>query len=163
MDFDHPEGGTVAAMMDERPRSRRGLTLIESVIATAMLAVAITAIFSALAAGQSHARVAADDLAGSMAAETLMSRIVHDCSTTDPLEWHGHRENPGSMTDDTGRPLSGMTSNLGRRVVVNRIWRRLGDGPNLEGRLVRIHAFDRMDRDIAILKRWIPLPDGGGS
>ena len=153
----------VAIMINDRPRGCRGLTLIESVIATAMLAVAITAIFSALAAGQSHARVAADDLAGSVAAETLMGRIVHESPSTDPLEWNGHRESPGTMTDDTGRPLPGITSNVGRRVVVTRIFRRLGDGPNLEGRLVQIHAFDTQNRDIAVLERWIPLPEGGES
>ena len=150
-------------MIDDRPRGRRGLTLIESVIATAMLAVAITAIFSALAAGQSHARVAADDLAGSVAAETMMDRILHESPSTDPLEWNGHQEPPGSMTDHTGRPLPGITSNVGRRVVVARIDRRLGDGPSLEGRLVQVHAFDRQDRDLTVLQRWIPVPDGDGS
>ncbi|MBC01800.1 MAG: hypothetical protein CMJ34_00650 [Phycisphaerae bacterium] len=150
-------------MIDDRPRGRRGLTLIESVIATAMLAVAVTAIFSALAAGQAHARVAADDLAGSVAAETLMERIIHGSTSTDPLDWNGHHESPGSMTDDTGRPLPGMTSNVGRRVVVERAERRLGDGPAIEGRLVRVHAFDRMDRDLVVLQRWMPSTDGEGS
>ena len=147
-------------MPDHPVRRRRGLTLVESVIATAMLAVAVTAIFSALAAGQSHARIAADDLAASVAAETLMDRIVHGSSETDPLDWNGHHEPAGSMTDDTGRPLPGITSNVGRRVVATRRIRRLGDGPRIEGRLVQIHAFDRQARDLTVLERWIPTPDG---
>lgn len=148
-------------MPEDRPHRRhRGLTLVESVIATAMLAVAITAIFSALAAGQSHARLAANDLAASVVAETLMDRIVHESGEVDPLDWSGHHEPVGSMVDDTGRPLPGTTSSVGRRVVATRVVRRLGDGPRLEGRLVEVHAFDRNDRDLVVLRRWIPFIDG---
>ncbi len=52
-----------------RPRvASRGLTLIESVIASAILAVAITAVFSAVASGRAHADLAAEDLAATVAA-----------------------------------------------------------------------------------------------
>ena len=92
-----------------------------------------------------------------------MERIIHGSTSTDPLDWNGHHESPGSMTDDTGRPLPAITSNLGRSVTVSRVFRRLGDGPNLEGRLVEIRAFDQLDREISLLRRWIPLSNGDGS
>lgn len=142
--------------------TRRGLTLVESVIATAVLAVAITGIFSALAAGQAHAGASADELAATVAAEDMVDRILHDSSHrgVDPLVWDGHRESPGDLQAEEGGRLSGPTSRVGRRV---RVWvesRTLEDGPEIEGRVVEVTSIDRMDRSLGVLRRWIPRLDG---
>ena len=76
-------------MGDSRPATvRRGLTLIESIVASAILAVAITAVFSAVASGRAHAEVAADELATTVAAEDLLARHKLKCLTGWPSAIH---------------------------------------------------------------------------
>mgnify|MGYP003335738585 CR=1 FL=1 len=144
-----------------RPSGHRGLTLVESMVATAILAVAITGIFSALAAGQSHARASADELAAGIVLESIVERIGHDALDRDPLRWNGHREAPGGMVDERGTPLHRSTIGVGREVAVTVSDRRLSDGPAVEGRLVEARAFDATGRELGILRRWIPVPEGG--
>ena len=149
--------------MSEQPTTtRRGLTLVESVIATAVLAVAITGIFSALAAGTAHAGASADDLAASMAAEDLLDRVLHDCDRRgiDPLDWDGHQELPGELVDAQGLPILGGASRVGRRMQVEESTRRIGDGPRIEGRLLQVIAVDRAGRRLGSVERWIPLLNG---
>jgi type II secretory pathway pseudopilin PulG len=137
---------------------RRGLTLVESVIATAVLAVAITGIFSALAAGTAHAGASADDLAASVAAEDLLDRVLHDCDHRgiDPLEWDGHEEMPGELVDAEGRPIFGGAARVGRRIRVEESIRGIGDGPSIDGRLLQVIAVDRRGRRLGSVERWIP-------
>lgn len=142
--------------------TRRGLTLVESVIATAVLAVAITGIFSALAAGQAHAGASADELAATVAAEDMIDRILHDCDRrgVDPLVWDGHQESPGDLQAEDGGRLSGPTSRVGRRVRVRVEDRRLDDGPDIEGRIVEVTTIDRANRPLGVLRRWVARSEG---
>ena len=89
-----------------RPPGRRGLTLIESVIAVAILSLAITAVFGALTAGTAHVEAGADDLAATVAAEDLMSRLLAE-DGADPSGWNGHRETAGALVDGNGIRLQG--------------------------------------------------------
>ncbi|MAD78382.1 MAG: hypothetical protein CMJ51_03305 [Planctomycetaceae bacterium] len=141
---------------------RRGLTLVESVIATAVLAVAITGIFSALAAGTAHAGASADDLAASVAAEDLLDRVLHDCDRRgiDPLDWDGHEEMPGELVDAEGRPILGGAARVGRRIRVEESIRGIGDGPSINGRLLQVIAIDRTGRRLGSVERWIPHTPG---
>lgn len=150
-------------MSEQRMPTRRGLTLVESVIATAVLAVAITGIFSALAAGTAHAGASADDLAASMAAEDLLDRVLHDCDRRgiDPLDWNGHQEMPGELVDAQGRPILGGAARVGRQILVEESIRRIGDGPRIEGRMLQVIAVDRTGRRLGSVERWIPHLNGG--
>jgi len=139
-----------------RPRPRRGLTLIESVIATAVLAVAITAVCSAMAAGTVHASRSADELAATVAVEDLMNRILAD----DPDridDWDGYEEAAGELVDAGGVRLAGGVARVGRRAEVDRRPRRLEDGPDIEGWNIRVEAIDSTGRPFGGIERWIPV------
>ncbi len=149
-------------MRGQPSSAHRGLTLVESVIATAVLAVAITGIFSALAAGQAHAGASADELAATVAAEDMIDRILHDCARrgVDPLVWDGHREFPGNLRTEDGGSLSGPTSRVGRQVRVRIEDRSLDQGPDIEGRLVEVTTIDRTKRTLGVLRRWVARSEG---
>ena len=136
------------------PAGPRGLTLVESVIATAVLAVAITAVFGALAAGTVHASRSADELAANVAVEGLMTRILADVDG-DLMDWDGHEELPGELVDAGGTPLAGGTARVGRRVRVERTSRRLDGGPSVDGWSIEIEAFDATGASLGSGIRWI--------
>ncbi len=123
---------------------------------------AITAVYSALAAGTVHAVDAVDDLAATMAAEDLMNRILAD----DPARiesWDGHEESAGALVDADGAALAGGIARVGRRANVDRLVRRLGDGPRIPGWTVRVDALDANGRTLGSLERWIPAIAETGS
>ena len=128
---------------------------MESVIATAVLAVAITAVFGALAAGTVHASRSAEELAATVAVEDLMARVLAD----DPArvrDWHGHEESAGELVDADGTPLAGGVARVGRRVRVESSPRRLDGGPAIDGWLIDIEAFDAGGDSLGHGLRWIP-------
>jgi prepilin-type N-terminal cleavage/methylation domain-containing protein len=147
--------GEASARDFGRHRPHRGLTLIESVIATAVLAVAITAVYSAMAAGTVHATRSADELAATVAVEDLMHRVLGDDGSR-LLDWNGYEEPAGRLVDASGRPLAGGVSRVGRRVAVERRTRRLGRGPDIAGWDIRIEAFDAEGRRLGGIERWMP-------
>jgi prepilin-type N-terminal cleavage/methylation domain-containing protein len=147
--------GEASARDFGHPRPRRGLTLIESVIATAVLAVAITAVYSALAAGTVHAAESAEDLAATVAVEDLLNRILAD--DPDRLDdWDGHEEAVGNLVDADGTPLAGGVGRVGRRATVERLDRELKGGPSIRGWNIRVEAIDAAGRPLGGIDRWIP-------
>jgi prepilin-type N-terminal cleavage/methylation domain-containing protein len=143
--------GEASARDFDHQRPRRGLTLIESVIATAVLAVAITPLYGARA----------DELASTIAAEDLMTRILAD----DPArieQWDGYEEAAGALVDADGAALAGGIARVGRRATVDRLERRLGDGPRIRGWNVLVEAIDASGEPLGGIERWIPdVPEAG--
>ncbi len=154
--------GEASARDFDHHRPPRGLTLIESVIATAVLAVAITAVHAALAAGTMHASRSADELAATVAVEDLMARILAD-DLDRIAEWDDHEEPAGRLVDADGTPLAGGVARVGRRVTVERLPRRLDDGPRIDGWHVRIEATGVAGESLGEIERWIPLPSESGA
>lgn len=136
------------------PGARRGLTLVESVIAIAVLAVAITAVFSAMTAGTAHAVRSADELAATVAVEDLMARILTEESTPIP-EWDGYEEAAGDLSDAAGTPLAGGVVRVGRRVRIEDAPRRLANGPRIAGWTVVVEAVAGDGSPLGRLERWI--------
>lgn len=136
------------------PAGPRGLTLMESVIATAVLAVAITAVFGALAAGTVHASRSADELAANIAVEDLMVRVLAD-APHDLEDWDGHEERPGELLDADGTPIAGGVARVGRRVRIERSPRRLEGGPAVDGWAIEIEAFDAGGASLGRGIRWV--------
>ena len=129
-----------------------------AVIAAAILSLSITAVFGALSAGTAHVEAGADDLAATVAAEDLMSRLL-GATDRDPEAWHGYREEPGELFDGNEVLLQGGVERVGREVEVIRDRRRLADGPLIDGWVIRIRTFGEGGRDLGTLTRWIV--DGG--
>lgn len=139
-----------------RPRvASRGLTLIESVIASAILAVAITAVFSAVASGRAHADLAAEDLAATVAAEDLLARILQEDTAT-LMDWDGHVESPSKLVDGQGSLLGSAVQRVGRRVRVESVSHSLQEGEPISGWLVTVEMTDADDRLIHSISRWAP-------
>jgi hypothetical protein len=155
--------GEASARDFGHPRPRRGLTLIESVggSAPAVGGGAITAVYAALAAGTVHAAGSADELASTIAAEDLMTRILAD----DPArieQWDGYEEAAGALVDADGAALAGGIARVGRRATVDRLERRLGDGPRIRGWNVLVEAIDANGEPLGGIERWIPdVPEAG--
>ena len=146
-------------MRGPRPGSaHRGLTLVESIVASAILAVAITAVFSAVASGRAHAEVAADELAATVAAEDLLARVLG--SDSDRIDdWNGHEEAPGELVDAEGVFLAPAMQRVGRRVRIERRGRTVFESIEIAGRLVVVEIFDREERTTGSISRWIPDPE----
>jgi type II secretory pathway pseudopilin PulG len=75
---------------------RRGLTLLEALLATAVLLIVVTAVMSALSAGTAQSQEARRGVSATLACEMLMARITgvnSDEFTTDE-EWFRHFTDP---------------------------------------------------------------------
>ncbi len=146
-------------MGDSRPATvRRGLTLIESIVASAILAVAITAVFSAVASGRAHAEVAADELATTVAAEDLLARVLR--SDPDRIDdWDGHEEIPGALVDAEGIMLAPAMQRVGRRVRIERRDREIFEKIRIPGRTIVVEVIDDRGRTTGSISRWIPDPE----
>ena len=146
-------------MSGPRPRvALRGLTLVESIIASAILAVAITAVFSAVASGRAHADLAAEDLASTVAAEDLLARVIQDDPET-LMDWNGHVEAPSELVDGDGTLLGSAVQRVGRRVHVEATSQSLHGGEPVPGWLVTIEMMNADGRIRHAISRWIPTQE----
>jgi len=139
-------------------RARRGLALLEVMIAVGLLTFAVTAITSAIVAGQQHSIEAREKIVAAVAVESLMSQLLQE-----PWEsmnsWNGYTEEVGSITDPTGAILEGDWSQIGRRVSI------LDSEILVEslevfiiGRTIEISAFTENGRILSTVERFIPEP-----
>ena len=92
--------------------TRRGLTLLETLLASAVLLVLVTAVMSALSAGRAQSTHARQAIAASLSTEMLMARITgvdpnefssldawlaHFTNDADAGGWNGHLEQAGQL------------------------------------------------------------------
>lgn len=139
---------------------RRGITLIESVLAAAILAMAVLAVFSAIGAGTAHAQESGQRIAATMASEDLLARVLLDEGAA--LErWDGYQEPVGGLVDETNRLLALPQQTVGRRVMVRRDVRSLPGLDPVNGHLVTVEAFDGEDRVLSSSCEW--AAENGGA
>ena len=141
-----------------RRRFQRGFTLLESLMATGILLAVVVSVSSAITAGQQNAYEAQQRIAGTLAAEELLGRLI-----TLPYDqlpaWHGHSEAVGAMTDMAGEPLPGSMVMVGRGVRVTTTLQSLGAvGVRVQGRLVQVVSVNAEGRVLAELRRFVPEP-----
>lgn len=136
----------------ERAR-RRGITLIESVLAAAILAMAVMAVFSAIGAGTAHAQESGRRIAGTMANEALLARVLLD-KGADLQAWNGFIETPGNLRDAQQELLALPQQTIGRRVFVTSENRSLPGFEPVDGYLVRVEAFDEQNRTLSVMCEW---------
>lgn len=127
-------------------------------MASGILLGVVVSVTAAITAGQQHSYEAQQRIAGTLAAEELIGRIVSVEYTTLP-SWDGHIENVGSMVDMNGQPMPDIFGAVGREVQVTTTVRELKDlGVKIEGRDVQVRAFDSTDRTLAELTTFVPKP-----
>jgi hypothetical protein len=137
---------------------RRGYTLLEALMASGILLGAVIAVSSAITAGQQNAWEAQQRIAGNLAAEELMGRLLAEPYQT-LGDWHGYTEPVGTMTDLGGAHLPGGFDGVGRTVEVISLLEELpGLNVRVQGREITVRAFDTDARTLADLTRFVPEP-----
>tara|TARA_Y100000589_G_scaffold21991_1_gene18329 strand:- start:32835 stop:33275 length:441 start_codon:yes stop_codon:yes gene_type:complete len=136
--------------------SRRGITLIESLIASALLLTVVTAILSALSAGHQHSREAQGLVTASLAAEQLMAKVSSDAYGSLP-EWDGWDEKPGTLVDEDRMPT--LFTMIGRRVLIRPEAHSIEQlQVRVTGYTVTVESYDATGRILTRLVRFIPEP-----
>jgi Tfp pilus assembly protein PilV len=145
---------------DARQRGyRRGVTLLESLMASGILLVAVVAVCSAVTAGQHHAFEANSQIAGVMAAEEWLGRLQTVSYSELITDWNGRTEFPGQMRTIDNRPFPDSFHNVGRTVNVQPATVALnGLGVEIHGMTVAVSATDRTGRTMLTLRRFIAQP-----
>ncbi len=139
-------------------RHRYGFTLLEAMMASAILLVAVFGVMAAITSGQQHAYEAQQRVGATFAAEALLERIVSESYDALP-GWNGHVEPVGSMVDHDGQPLPESFSMLGRDVEVTTSLETIPDlGIQILGRTVAVRAFNPNGRVMADLRQFVPEP-----
>ena len=90
----------------QQTNARRGIALLEVMIAVGILTFAVSAITSAIVAGQQHSLEAREKIIASIAAESLLSQLSQEPWET-MNSWHGYIEDVGTISDPTGESLGG--------------------------------------------------------
>ncbi|MGI9014379.1 MAG: hypothetical protein ACR2GY_09035 [Phycisphaerales bacterium] len=127
-------------------------------MASTILLGVVTAISAAITAGHQHALEAQTRVAGTLAAEALISRIIR-VEYDDLATWDGFLEAPGAMLDEHGQPMPDSFWMIGREVNVESSFFRLDPpGVNVRGRTVTVRAFDDQGREIIALTHFLAEP-----
>jgi hypothetical protein len=136
---------------------RRGLTLIESLIASGILLMSVLALTTAIAAGQASAIEGQKLLLGSMAVDDLLSELWGE--TYDDLPKYDDTSDPvGSITSLDGEVYPDSFWMLGRRVEVDSLdIKSVNTGVIVRGRLLRVTVFDA-DRDLVSAELFVAQP-----
>tara|TARA_B100000959_G_scaffold282096_1_gene347743 strand:- start:1396 stop:1845 length:450 start_codon:yes stop_codon:yes gene_type:complete len=144
--------------LSSQPSERRGLALLEVMIAVAILTVAVVAITSAIVGGQQQSLESRTTIVASIAAESLLATLSQE-----PWEsidsWDGYSEEVGEIVDATGLPIGGDWDVLGRSVSV--IETNLYVEPLLvfiTGKTVSVSVFTNDGRELTSVNRFIPEP-----
>ena len=143
----------ICTSIPERPR-RRGITLAESLFATAILAMAVAAVFSAIGSGASHADESAQRIAATIAGEDLLAKTLLERGT-DLDEWNGRQEHHGQLTDLSGRLIAEPQQRVSRSVWIEREVRSLPGFEPIDGRVIRVDTFDKEGQYIGSIMEWV--------
>ncbi|MDP7028791.1 MAG: hypothetical protein QF733_01055 [Phycisphaerales bacterium] len=160
------------------PGARRGLTLLEALLASAILVIVVTAVMSAVSAGAAQSDAARRGVSATLACDMLMARITgispdefsdgeawfsHFTTPADTGGWDGHMEEPGNIR--AGRnPLLPLLpdgyQSCSLRVAIERRLHFVPPplGAAVYGVDVSIEARDEEDRSLHRLNRFLPLP-----
>lgn len=140
------------------PTARRGLTLVESLIAAVLLVTVVTAVLGALSAGHQHAMEAKRLITASLAAEQLMARVTAT-PYSDLGQWNGWQEDPGTGTTAELDQLPDLFELIGRRVTISPSTQQLDQlQVTILGSVITVESFDDDGRTLTRLVRFIPEP-----
>lgn len=137
---------------------KRGLALLEVMIAVGLLMVAVASITTAIVAGQQQSLAAKTSIIASVAAESLLSQISQE--PWDSIDsWHGYTEEVGTIVDPTGMSISGDWDSIGRNVSIAESDMFIEPLQIfIVGRKVTVITFDQDHQTLISLERFIPEP-----
>ncbi len=135
-----------------------GFTLLEALMAVGILLGIVISVSSAITAGQQNAYAAHSRIAGTLAAEELMGRLVTEEYSNLP-SWNGYTETVGNMTDIAGSNMPESFNMVGREVSVTTGLEVVeGVGVLVRGRTITIRSFDNTNETMVELVHFIPEP-----
>lgn len=139
-------------------RPRKGIALMEAMLAVGILILAVTAITSAIVSGQQQSLAARETIIGSVAAESLLATVSN--GPWESLDsWNEYTEEVGEITDPIGMPLSGDWDLIGRRVKVEDT--EVFVEPlmvYIRGRNITVVSFSKSNRTLSTVERFVPEP-----
>lgn len=141
---------------------RMGFSLIEALIALAILALIFTSIASAIGAGTATAGETRTRVVATLSADELLAEVLSD-DWDGLLQWDGFEEISGEGRAPDGR-LEPARKSLARSVEVLEQTRTLEPvGIEVDGRLIVIEVRDQNHRLLSRLERFVPGWTGGSS
>ena len=172
-----PTKTAVIPASTHRPH-RRGITLLETLLATAVLLIVVTAVMSALAAGRAQSEEAKQVVSATLAAEMLMARVTsvqpesfqtggawaaHFTPSVSSGGWNGHAEEAGKIRAgrDLALPLlpdgyQNLTLHVSAAEQTQLIPPPIATA--IEGVEVAVEAYALDDRMVTRLVRFLPMP-----
>ena len=131
---------------------------MEALMASAILLIVVVSVTSAVTSAQSHSFEARQQIAGTIAAEEIMGRLV-SVPYADLPDWNGFVEAAGSLKYGSGDPFPASFNEIGRDVaVVGTDQTIAGLSVMVRGRSVRVRSFDANGHVLVVLERFVPEP-----
>ena len=141
---------------------RSGFSLIEALIALAILALVFTSIASAIGAGTATAGETRTRVVATLSADELLAEVLSS-DWGELIQWHGFKEDVGEGRAPDGR-LEPARKSLARTVEVLDRSRTLEPvGIEVAGLLVVVEVRDENERLLSRLERFVPVPTGESS
>ena len=137
---------------------RKGIALLEVMIAVGLLTLAISSITQAIVAAQQQNLEVRERIVATIAAESLLSQIGE--SKWEKLDtWHGFSEEVGTLTDPTGLALEGDWNKVGRQVTITPTEIFIDELQiYITGKTINVIAVTKNGRELANLERFIAEP-----
>jgi hypothetical protein len=127
-------------------------------MASGILLTIVVTVTSAINAGQQHSYEAQTRIVGTLAADELLGRITSE-DYYHIVEWNGHKEEVGAMTDMAANDLPESFSMVGRKAEVASSLLTLADlDVRVRGYTVTVRSFDGHGRILAEVTRFVPEP-----
>jgi len=145
------------SIVQQRPSRRSGFTLLESLIASAVLAIVVLAVGAAVTAAQRTTMHGRNAVLAAMAADDLLSEIA-GLEYVGLDSYNGFVQPLGDLATLTGRDYPREYTGLGRSVVVETITVSEPDtGVVVLGKRVAVACFDQF-RVLAEFETFVPEP-----
>lgn len=139
-------------------RRHGGFTLVEALIASAILALACTALVQAISAGQMHTHFAMRETRAIALCEAKMEEILARPYHEIAGAYHGHSEPRGGLTDAAGQPCDAAFAPFARTVSATHGSLNVPAlGGTVNGLAVTVTVTDDRQRSWT-LTRFIPEP-----
>jgi len=136
------------------PGRGNGFSLVESLIALAILAMVFTAIATAIGAGTASADETRARVTATLAAEELLAEVLTEDWSGLP-DWHGFEEVVGSVSAPDGRQEDSRGRFSRSALVVDEVMLLEPSGIEVAGRSIIVQVHDRDGRRLIRLQRFV--------
>lgn len=136
---------------------RGAFTLLESLIASAVLSLIVLAVGAAVTAGQQASYEARNAVLAAMAGDDLLSDLASQ-PYGDLEDYHLFEQPIGSITTLAGRPYPASYGALGRSVVIEEVVLEEPETrARIRGRRIVVNVFDAR-RIVSTVETFVPEP-----